>query len=109
ASTAAQLWLAAQLSETAAFNASRIRFYHHPLLTNAAGQKLSKSQQLPVDTGVLGQMQGRQAVFQAVAELLQLPIEAAESLAALREAFHSMDLTGPREVPGEVPPTVLPA
>ncbi len=86
-STAAQFWLAAQLSETAAFSATRLQFFHHPLLTNAAGQKLSKSQQLPVDAGVLAQNQGKRAVFQAVAELLKLPVEAAESLGILQAAF----------------------
>ena len=93
-STAAQLWLAGQLAETVGFNAKRVHFFHHPLLTNAAGQKLSKSQQLPVDGGVLAQAQGKQAVFQAVAAMLQLPPAAAESLDllqdCLREApFHS--------------------
>jgi glutamyl-tRNA synthetase len=83
-STAAQLWLASQLSETAAFQFPRIQFYHHPLLTNAAGQKLSKSQQLPLDAGVLGQTQGQQAVFRAVAELLQLPPVAAENVQTLQ-------------------------
>ena len=84
-STAAQLWLASQLSETRPFKASRISFYHHPLLMDATGQKLSKSQQRPLDTGVLGQAQGRPAVFRAVAELLELPAEAAESLEALKK------------------------
>ena len=88
-STAAQLWLAGQLSETAAFNTSQIRFFHHPLLTNAAGQKLSKSQQLPVDAGILAQNQGKQTVFQAATELLKLPPDAAESLATLQHALHS--------------------
>ncbi len=86
-STAAQLWLASQLSETAAFNASHIQFFHHPLLTNAAGQKLSKSQQLPLDAGVLGQKDGKRAVFQVVAGLLQLPADASESLPLLQQCF----------------------
>ncbi|HEX8330842.1 MAG TPA: glutamate--tRNA ligase family protein [Hymenobacter sp.] len=85
-STAAQLWLAGLLSETAAFNAARIQFYHHPLLTNASGQKLSKSQQLPFDAGILGQALGKQAVFATVAELLKLPPAAGESLSALQQA-----------------------
>ncbi|WP_345052653.1 glutamate--tRNA ligase family protein [Hymenobacter glaciei] len=72
-STAAQLWLASQLSETAAFNASRIQFYHHPLMTNAAGQKLSKSQQLPVDAGVLSGREGPEMVFEAITDLWGLP------------------------------------
>ncbi len=84
-STAAQLWLASQLSETAAFNAARVRFFHHPLLTDAGGQKLSKSQQLPLDAGVLAQKDGKRAVFQAVAGLLQLPTGAGESLALLQQ------------------------
>ena len=85
-STAAQLWLAAQLSETATFNAARIQLFHHPLLTDAAGQKLSKSQQLPLDAGVMAQAQGKQAVFQAVAKLLQLPDAAAETIEMLRQS-----------------------
>ncbi|GAA4359605.1 hypothetical protein GCM10023185_26360 [Hymenobacter saemangeumensis] len=84
-STAAQLWLAAQLPETAAFNATRIQFLHHPLLTDAAGQKLSKSQQRPLDAGVLAEQGGPRAVYEAVARLLQLPAEAAESLQTLLE------------------------
>ncbi|AMJ64547.1 hypothetical protein AXW84_03250 [Hymenobacter sp. PAMC 26628] len=84
-STAAQLWLAAQLSETAAFNAQCIQFYHHDLLVDAAGQKLSKSQQGALATGVLGQE--RRAVFSAVARLLKLPPEAGESLESLRAAL----------------------
>ena len=86
-STAAQLWLAGQLSETAAFNATRMQFFHHPLLTDAVGQKLSKSRQLPLDAGVLAQAQGKQAVFQAVARLLTLPTGTAESLATLQQAL----------------------
>ncbi|UOQ97413.1 glutamate--tRNA ligase family protein [Hymenobacter sp. 5317J-9] len=72
-STAAQLWLARLLSETAAFNASRVHFYHHPLLTNEAGQKLSKSQQLPVDAGVLSSKRGPEMVFETITKLWGLP------------------------------------
>ena len=89
-STAAQLWLAGQLPETAVFNARRIRFGHHPLLTDAAGQKLSKSQQLPVDAGVLTQQEGRRAVFEAAARLLELPPAAAESLEMLQGALGAL-------------------
>ena len=91
-STAAQLWLAGQLSETAAFNATRVGFFHHPLLTNAAGQKLSKSQQLPTDAGVIAHAAGRKAVFQAVATLLKLSAAAAESLQTLQQEFNSVKL-----------------
>ncbi|MET4076437.1 glutamate--tRNA ligase family protein [Hymenobacter sp. UYCo722] len=90
-STAAQLCLAGLLSETAAFSAVRVTFGHHPLLTNAAGQKLSKSQQLPLDAGVLAQEQGKQVVFQTVAELLRLPPAAAETLATLQAAVKSVE------------------
>jgi len=86
-STAAQLWLAAQLPETAGFNAARIRFFHHPLLTDAAGHKLSKSTQAAGEAGVLAHAAGPAGVYRAVARLLALPAEAGESLAALRRAL----------------------
>jgi glutamyl/glutaminyl-tRNA synthetase len=94
-STAAQLWLAGHLSETAPFNAARVRFFHHALLTDAAGHKLSKSQQLPLDAGILGQSQGKQAVLQAAATIMKLPDTASESLHTLRDylretPFHSI-------------------
>ena len=91
-STAAQLWLAAQLSETAAFHAARVQFFHHPLLTDAAGQKLSKSRQAPLDAGVLGEAGGAQAVFKAVAALLKLPAAAGETLETLRQATRAVQL-----------------
>ena len=72
-STAAQLWLARQLSETAVFDAERIQFYHHPLMTNEAGQKLSKSQQLPLDAGLLSRSQGPEFIFEAITNLWGLP------------------------------------
>ena len=86
-STAAQLWLAAQLPETQAFNAARIQFHHHPLLTDATGQKLSKSTQAAGEAGVLAHPAGPAAVYRAVAQLLGLPAEAGESLAALQAGF----------------------
>lgn len=82
-STAAQLWLAAQLPETAAFHAGRVRFFHHPLLTDAAGRKLSKTGQATGAAGVLALPGGPRAVYAAVAGLLGLPEAAGESLAAL--------------------------
>lgn len=81
-STAAQLWLAAQLPETRAFTAARIQFYHHQLLTDADGQKLSKSTQTHGDAGVLA-LGSPAAVYRAVARVLDLPVEAGESLASL--------------------------
>jgi glutamyl-tRNA synthetase len=91
-STAAQLWLAAQLYETVAFNAQRIQFFHHPLLLTADGQKLSKSQQQPLDAGVLGQADGQRAVLETVAGLLALPPAAAESLDTLQRAMRGVQL-----------------
>ncbi len=82
-STTAQQWLAAQLPESRAFGPGRIHFYHHPLLTDAAGHKLSKSTQASGDGGVLALPGGPAAVYQAVAGVLGLPPEAAASLAAL--------------------------
>ena len=86
-STAAQLWLAAQLTETQHFNADRIQFFHHDLLTDAAGQKLSKTTQAAGDPGILGHPEGPAVVYRAAARLLGLPLEAGASLAALRLAM----------------------
>ena len=90
-STTAQLWLAAQLAETQSFNAGRIQFQHHQLVADAAGHKLSKSTQASGDGGVLTLPGGPAAVYQAVARLLGLPAEVAESLAALLAAASALD------------------
>jgi glutamyl-tRNA synthetase len=84
-STAAQLWLAAQVSETQNFATTRIQFCHHALLTDAAGHKLSKSTQTSGDAGVLA-LGSPAPVYQAVAQLLGLPAEAGESLVTLLAA-----------------------
>ncbi|WP_324672320.1 glutamate--tRNA ligase family protein [Hymenobacter sp. GOD-10R] len=85
-STAAQLWLAHQLPTTAAFNATRIHFLHHPLLPGPDGHKLSKSQQQPLERGVVAQAEGPQVVYRAVAQLLGLPPEAGLSLESLQQS-----------------------
>lgn len=85
-STAAQLWLAAQLSETSSFCPGRIHFHHHGLLTDAAGTKLSKTTQAAGDLGILAAA-GPGVVYVAVARLLGLPVAAGESLASLRAFF----------------------
>ncbi len=85
-STAAQLWLAAQLPETRGFTPTRLRFYHHGLLADAAGHKLSKTTQAAGDQGILAAV-GPGVVYAAVAQLLSLPTAAGESLASLRAAF----------------------
>ncbi|WP_165370489.1 glutamate--tRNA ligase family protein [Hymenobacter persicinus] len=87
ASTAAQLWLARQLPTTAPFSAVRIRFYHHGLLTDAEGLKLSKSQQRPLATGIVGETATPRPVYAAVARLLGLPLAAGESLGVLQAAL----------------------
>lgn len=85
-STAAQLWLAAQLAETSGFNPARIQFCHHGLLADAGGHKLSKTTQAAGDRGILAAA-GPGVVYAAVARLLGLPPAAGESLASLRAAF----------------------
>ena len=84
-STAAQLFLAAQVTDTAGF--AHTQFVHHGLLASAGGQKLSKSQQQPLDRGVLGKAASPRAVYAAVAQLLALPVAAGESLEALQRAW----------------------
>ncbi|QKG53162.1 glutamate--tRNA ligase family protein [Hymenobacter sp. BRD67] len=86
-STAAQLWLAAQLPETRAFSAPRLRFCHHALLTDPIGQKLSKSTQAAPDAAWLSSAAGPAVVYRAVARLLGLPPAASESLTTLKQAW----------------------
>ena len=87
-STAAQLWLAARLPETKHFASPRVQFFHHGLLTDAAGQKLSKSTQVAGNIGILTTARPR-AVYEAAGQLLGLP-GAIESVSALRAAFAAM-------------------
>jgi glutamyl-tRNA synthetase len=89
-STAAQLWLAAQLPTTRPFLSTQ--FVHHPLLPAAGGQKLSKSQQQELDRGIMGEAARPQPVYAAVARLLGLPEAAGHSLEALRAAFETSEL-----------------
>ncbi len=89
-STAAQLFLASQLSTTAHF--AHTQFIHHALLSGTGGQKLSKSQQQPLDRGILGASHSPRAVYAAVAELLALPDAAGESLDTLQQAFAEFEI-----------------
>ncbi|MBC6606917.1 hypothetical protein H8B13_08815 [Hymenobacter sp. BT188] len=84
-STAAQLFLASQLSTTVGF--AHAQFIHHSLLSGAGGQKLSKSQQQPLDRGIVGATNSPRVVYATVAELLALPKAAGNSLDALQQAF----------------------
>ncbi|MCB2409781.1 glutamate--tRNA ligase family protein [Hymenobacter lucidus] len=86
-STAAQRWLAAQVPEAAPFLAARV--LHHPLLPDASGNKLSKSQQQPLDRGIVAEAALPRPVYEAVARLLNLPPEAGRSLQALQAAFEN--------------------
>ncbi|WP_188548438.1 glutamate--tRNA ligase family protein [Hymenobacter qilianensis] len=91
-STAAQLFLASQLPTTAGF--AHAQFIHHGLLLGAGGQKLSKSQQQPLDRGIVGATNSPRVVYAAVAELLALSTAAGESLAALQQAFTDSGVGG---------------
>lgn len=89
-STAAQLWLAAQVPVTRTFLSTQ--FVHHPLLPAAGGQKLSKSQQQELDRGIMGEATSPQPVYAAVARLLGLPEAHGQSLGVLRKAFEASGL-----------------
>lgn len=86
-STAAQRWLAEQVPAAAPFLQTRV--VHHPLLPDAAGHKLSKSQQQPLDRGIMDEAANPRPVYEAVARLLNLPPEAGRSLAALQASFEN--------------------
>jgi len=85
-STTAQRWLAAQLPETSVFASPGVQFFHHPLILDATGHKLSKSTQASGDGGVLTLPGGPARVYQAVAKLLNIPVEATDSLLELLAA-----------------------
>ncbi|UOQ74058.1 glutamate--tRNA ligase family protein [Hymenobacter cellulosilyticus] len=86
-STAAQRWLAGFTPDTSPFLQTRL--VHHSLLPGPDGGKLSKSQQQPLDRGIMHESTSPRPVFEAVARLLNLPLEAGRSLAALRAAFEN--------------------
>lgn len=81
-STAAQLWLAAQLPGQAGFR--EVQFYHHALLTNGSGEKLSKSTQAGHQRGIVEEAGSPRVVYQAVARLLGVPEPAATTLTELQ-------------------------
>ena len=81
-STAAQLCLATVLPSTESFQ--QTQFFHHPLLLDEAGQKLSKSTQTGQQRGVLVEAMHPRLVYKVVARLLGLSAETGESLEALR-------------------------
>lgn len=83
ASSAAQLYLA---EATLQRGFMRARFYHHPLITDAAGNKLSKSEGAASLKTQREQGQGPEVIYRAFAQWLQLPVEG-NSLSELLEAF----------------------
>ncbi|WP_055562185.1 glutamate--tRNA ligase family protein [Hymenobacter sp. AT01-02] len=85
-STAAQLWLAHYLPGASRFGATQ--FWHHRLLLDEVGQKLSKSTQASHQRGIMEAAGSPRVVYAAAARLLQLPAAAAESLEALRQYFN---------------------
>ncbi|MCB2379254.1 hypothetical protein LGH70_16770 [Hymenobacter sp. BT635] len=86
-STAAQRWLAGYTAATRPFLQTRL--VHHPLLPGPDGTKLSKSQQQPLERGIMAEATSPRSVYEAVARLLKLPAEAGRSLRALRGAFEN--------------------
>ncbi len=89
-STAAQLFLAGQLPPNAFEKAI---FYHHPLLKDESGQKLSKSAGAASLLALRGQLPGPTPVYEALAGALGLP---------------SDGITGPRDVLRRFLPSALP-
>ncbi len=69
-STAAQIWLAQLLKETAFIQTV---FYHHPLITDVQGQKLSKSAGATSLRAMRQVLASPQILFQNVAQNLGLP------------------------------------
>ncbi|MBX0292353.1 hypothetical protein K3G63_18040 [Hymenobacter sp. HSC-4F20] len=86
-STAAQLWLAGYLPNQERFTSTQ--FLHHGLVLDATGQKLSKSTQSGKQRGVVDEASSPQIVYQAVAQLLALPSEAADALPSMLQELLS--------------------
>ena len=89
-STAAQLFLAGHLPPNAF---AKTIFYHHPLLRDEGGQKLSKSAGAASLLALRGQLPGPAPVYQALAKALGLPAEA---------------VAGPRDLLRRFTPAALP-
>ena len=90
-STAMQRYLAQLLGQE---SFAQIPAWHHPILTDAAGQKLSKSLGSTSLKVMREAGQAPTVVFDAVARLLGLPTEAGESLGALEGALKNLKSTG---------------
>lgn len=95
-STAMQRYLAQLLGQE---SFAQIPAWHHPILTDAAGQKLSKSLGSTSLKVMREAGQAPTVVFDAVARLLGLPTEAGESLGALEGALKNLKSTGQEGYP----------
>lgn len=89
ASTQAQRFLAECLGEAGFL---KIKFLHHPLLTDAKGEKLSKSAGATSLQTMRKQGAGVETVFRKAAELLDLPAHPAYAAGDLLEALRGKDL-----------------
>ncbi|MCA8832721.1 glutamate--tRNA ligase family protein [Hymenobacter pini] len=72
-STAAQLWLSQYLPGQQNFITTQ--FLHHGLILDSQGAKLSKSTQASHQRGIVEEVSSPQVVYQAVATLLQEPVQ----------------------------------
>ena len=95
-STAMQRYLAQLLGQE---SFAQIPAWHHPILTDAAGQKLSKSLGSTSLKVMREAGQAPTVVFDAVARLLGLPTEVGESLGALEGALKNLKSTGQEGYP----------
>ncbi len=86
-STAAQRYLARLLAEDSFL---ALRFYHHPLLLNENGEKLSKSAGVTALQSLRAEGIRPQKIYQLVCRQYRLPLSAASSLSSLLDAFSAL-------------------
>jgi len=91
-STAAQLFLASHLPRNAF---GETVFYHHPLLKDEQGQKLSKSAGATSLLALRGRLESPAPLYQALARTLRMNSDAVRTLQDLRRQFRPSAL--PRE------------
>lgn len=95
-STGAQLYLAEQLSQiktkwsNQAADFRKARFLHHPLLTDAAGDKLSKSRGASSIADIRASGKGPHGIYKLVASFLGLPCS---DICTIEELLDTFDLS----------------
>lgn len=94
-STAAQLYLADKLSSSAEWSKQAVAFqqaafFHHPLIRNQQGEKLSKSKGASPIAELRKAAKGPELVYQSVARFLGMP---ANEPAGLKELLHRFDIS----------------